>query len=302
VLKLTLLTRIIDVEAIAIAAWHGMVAYAKSILIASTFCLTLELIASHNRPSLASRIRGAFFWFVYIAITASFFAIFNAVWSKLHVKPLVNIDVGILSHTSYPVLHVLGWIFAPIAGSIVGEFFYYWFHRAQHTFPTMWRFHAVHHSLREMNGFNNNHHFTEEIFRIPFITVPMSLFVGVSVGYVPAIIMAIIGLQSQYEHSTTKLNLGWFRYVVADNRYHRIHHTINRNDWGHNFGSFVPFWDIVFRTAKFPQKGEWPDVGIPGVEEASTLQRFLFMPFTRKRLDGSDSTDAAAPIADVVSP
>jgi sterol desaturase/sphingolipid hydroxylase (fatty acid hydroxylase superfamily) len=182
----------------------------------------------------------------------------------------------------YPALHVLSWFAAPVAGGIIAEFFYYWFHRAQHTFPAMWRFHEVHHSLREMNGVNNYHHFTEEIFRIPFMTLPMSLLVGVDQGYVPAIILTVLGLQGQFEHSCTRFHLGWFRYVIADNRFHRIHHTINQEDWGHNFGSLVPFWDMVFRTARFPRKGEWPDVGVPGVDEPATLNDFLWMPFRRR--------------------
>lgn len=256
-----------------------MTTYWWHILLASTFCIVLETIVSHEKVSAASRLRGALFWFVYVIITASFFAVFNAMWGHLHFKPLVTVDVGLLSHTRYPALHVLSWIIAPIAGGIVGEFFYYWFHRAQHTFPAMWRFHEVHHALREMNGVNNNHHFTEEIFRIPFIVIPMTIFVGVDQGIVPAMIFTIIGLQGQYEHSSTKLNLGWFRYVIADNRYHRIHHTIHQEDWGHNFGSFVPFWDIAFRTAKFPKRDEWPKVGMPGIDEPKTLSDFLWMPF-----------------------
>jgi sterol desaturase/sphingolipid hydroxylase (fatty acid hydroxylase superfamily) len=134
-----------------------------------------------------------------------------------------------------------------------------------------------------MNGTNNNHHFTEEIFRIPFITIPMTLLISVDQGLVPIIITTLIGMQGQYEHSTTRLHLGPLRYIVADNRYHRLHHSLNREDWGHNFGSFVPFWDIVFRTARFPAKGYWPPVGVPGVPEPKTLRDFLFMPFYRRK-------------------
>ena len=151
----------------------------------------------------------------------------------------------------------------------------------------MWRFHAVHHSLREMNAFNNYHHVTEQILRFPFMTIPISLLFSVNTGYIPTLILGIIHIQGQYEHSTTRINLGWFRYVVADNRYHRIHHTLNEADWGKNFGSFVPFWDMVFGTARFPKKSEWPDVGIPGVEEPKNVRSFLFMPFMLTEGDAS---------------
>ena len=259
-----------------------MMTYWQHILIGALFCIVLETIVSHENVTLASRLRGALYWFIYVVITASALALFNALWSELHLHPLVTIDVSQLSRTRYPALHVISWIVAPVTAGIIGEFFYYWFHRAQHTFPFMWRFHEVHHSLREMNGVNSNHHFTEEIFRIPFITLPLTIFIGIKQGFAPAIVYTIIGLQGMYEHSSTKLHLGWLRYVIADNRFHRIHHTICREDWGHNYGSFTSVWDIVFRTAKFPKRGEWPEVGMPYIDEPKSLREFLWMPF-RKR-------------------
>lgn len=267
------------------AALQGMKAYAWNVVFAGAILLVFEIALPANRYSLASRLRGSLFWVVYIAITASFFAIFNSFWAKLHITPLVTVDVGALSRSSYAWLHIVSWFVAPIGAGIISEFFYYWFHRAQHTFPLMWRFHEVHHSIEEMSAINSNHHFSEEIFRIPFITVPMTLLFKVEQGVVPAVIFTIIGLQGMYEHSCTKFHLGWFRYVIADNRFHRIHHSVIREQWGHNYGSFLPFWDIIFRTAIFPKKHEWPDVGVPGVPEPRTLREFLWMPFRRRTVN-----------------
>lgn len=264
------------------AAWQGMRAYAWHILLASSICFALELFWPASKYSMRSRVRGGLFWAVYITITASFFAVFNALWAKLHITPLVTVNLGVLSYSEHKWLHVISWFGAPLVAGIIGEFFYYWFHRAQHTFPIMWRFHEVHHSIEEMSAWNSNHHFTEEIFRIPFITLPMSLLIGMNTGLVPWIILTLIGMQGQYEHSCTRWNLGPLRYIVADNRYHRIHHSVVREQWGHNYGSFVPFWDIIFRTAIFPKKDEWPDVGVPGVPEPKTIRDFMFMPFRRR--------------------
>ncbi|KAF1009471.1 MAG: hypothetical protein GAK28_00109 [Luteibacter sp.] len=265
-----------------ISAWTGMRNYAWSVLLASTICLALEMLWPKSKYSVKSRLRGGLHWAVYIAITATSLAFFNALWAQLHITPLFTLRLGVLSYSEHKWLHPISWFGAPLLAGIIGEFFYYWFHRAQHTFKFMWRFHEVHHSLEEMSAWNSNHHFSEEIFRIPFITIPMSLLFALDTGLVPALIFTIIGMQGQYEHSCTRWNLGPLRYIVADNRYHRIHHSVHREQWGHNFGSFVPFWDIVFRTAIFPKKGEWPDVGVPGTPEPKTVRDFLFMPFRRR--------------------
>ncbi len=153
----------------------------------------------------------------------------------------------------------------------------------------LWRFHAVHHSLREMNAWNSNHHFTEEIFRIPFVAIPLSLLFQGDPGYVPAIIIYVMRMQGQFEHSSTKFNLGFLRYIIADNRYHRIHHSIEQRHWNKNFGFFTPLWDIIFGSVWFPQKKEWPNVGLPQIDEPKTLSDFLWRPFRNQSFTASSS-------------
>jgi len=165
----------------------------------------------------------------------------------------------------------------------VGEFFYYWFHRAQHTSKFLWRFHAEHHSLEEMSALNSNHHITEELFRIPFITIPMSLLFNFEQGYVPWIWATLMSMQGLYEHSATKIHLSWFRYLVPDNRFHRIHHSKEKKHFNKNFGSGSAIWDIVFRTAHFPENGEWPDVGLSYMNEPQSVKEFLVRPFLKRK-------------------
>ena len=126
----------------------------------------------------------------------------------------------------------------------------------QHAVPFFWRFHSVHHSLREISAWN--HHFTEEIFRIPFVTLPLSLIISGDPSHVPLIIASVRAMQGLYEHSCMRVGLGPLRYIIADNRYHRIHHSLDPQHFGKNFGSGTPVWDIVFGTAYFPRKQQWP--------------------------------------------
>ena len=208
--------------------------------------------------------------------------VFNRLCAGLGVQPLINVDLSALTMSPFWPVRVLAWVFVPLAIGAVAEFFYYWFHRAQHTFPVLWRFHEVHHSVREMSALNCNHHWTEEIFRVPVITIPLSLLFRFNPGYVPTVVYFVIGLQWLFEHSCTRLHLGPFRWLLPDNRFHRLHHSIRPEDWGHNFGSGCLLWDVIFRTARFPRPGEWPEVGVPGIEEPRTMRDFLFRPFRRR--------------------
>jgi sterol desaturase/sphingolipid hydroxylase (fatty acid hydroxylase superfamily) len=264
-------------------AAHGMVDYGWRILYASMFFFVLELVIGRNHYSKASRLRGALFWVAYIAITVVCITAFNTVWARLGVRPLFAFSLAGLSSSASMAVQVIGWVAGPVLAVIVGEFFYYWFHRAQHASKFLWAFHAEHHALREMSAWNSNHHFTEEIFRIPFMIIPTSLLIQLDPGYAPPLVWLLIGVQGQYIHSHTRLNLGPLRHVVADNHFHRIHHSVERQHWNRNFGSFTSVWDTLFGTAYFPRRDEWPDTGIDEHDEAKTLREFLFRPFGKLR-------------------
>lgn len=269
------------------AAWFGRVS--ETVFVAAAATMVLELVLPKSRYSLISRVRAVLFWVNYIAINALALTLFYRLWSLLGVKPLIAIDLRFLSSSEYSPLRLLGGFVAALLALQVFEFFYYWFHRLQHTSKFLWAFHAEHHSLEEMSAFNSYHHFTEEVFRIPFIVIPMSLLVQFEQGYVPWIWAALFGWQSIYEHSATKLHFGWFRYIIPDNRFHRIHHSRDPKHWNKNFGSGSAIWDLIFGTVYHP-KNEWPDVGLNDIREPKTMREYLFRPFIRVRDDDISST------------
>lgn len=256
-------------------------AYAGRTFLAATVIAVIEYVLPQQaqQPTI-SRFRGAAFWLVYIIITATGIVVFNQAWREAGLAPAFHIDLTVLSQSTTPLLASVGGIFAMLIGIQFGEFFYYWFHRLQHSVKFLWHFHAVHHSLRQMNAFNSNHHFTEELFRIPFITIPLSLLFSFEQGYVPWLFAALMGWQGIYEHSATKVHFGWFRYLVPDNRFHRIHHSIEPRHFDRNFGSSSALWDFVFKTIYHPRNDEWPQVGIEEVHEPRSIREFLFMPFS----------------------
>jgi sterol desaturase/sphingolipid hydroxylase (fatty acid hydroxylase superfamily) len=213
-------------------------------------------------------------------------------WAGIH--PLLTIDVGAILHTNNQTLNIAGEIGAGIVVAMIADFFYYWFHRLQHAVPFLWRFHAVHHSIREMGAFNCNHHITEDAFRLPFVALPLAL-VQFQSGFVPAVAVLLIGAQPIFEHCCTRLHLGPLRYLIGDPRFHRIHHSLERKHWHVNFGSFTTVWDSLFRTAMFPQKGDWPEVGLADQPEPMTIKDFVIHPFVRRK--GNAETSIGVPQA-----
>lgn len=197
------------------------------------------------------------------------------------VSPLAVLNLAPLTESPSLPTRILGWLVAAFAVSFASNFFYYWLHRAQHAIPFLWRFHRVHHSITEMSAANSYHHFTEELFQFVAVTIPVSFLFGVESGPVPWILLTVVGTHALFIHSSANIDIGPLRYVIGDNRFHRIHHSLEERHFNRNFGTSTPLWDVLFGTAHFPKPGEWPDVGLSHVAEPRTLRDYLLMPLRK---------------------
>lgn len=232
--------------------------------------LLIELIAPQDRISIRERLRAWTFWAIFIPVNAVAVTALGSVWSSLGVRPLLVIPVGGWLN---------GWglaalIIAPLLAAIVNDFFFYWFHRAQHRF--LWRFHAVHHSIRDLHGGSGYHHVSEPAFRFLLLTIPASL-ITTDARIVVAMGM-LLALQQVYVHSSASAGLGPLRAILVDNRFHRVHHSLDERHFDKNFGAMTTLWDRLFGTAYWPGKDEWPAVGLAEIDEPRTVREYLDLP------------------------
>ncbi|MBV8683457.1 MAG: sterol desaturase family protein, partial [Caulobacteraceae bacterium] len=244
-----------------IAATWGGVLHFLTLLPIFIAALVLEIIAPviGARASLINRLRNLRFWFAYVVCGAFLCGFVAPVIAAFHVRPL-------LPNWAFP-----GGVLCAL---VVGDFAYYWFHRFEHRF--LWPWHEVHHSPRDLHGLSGYHHPVESALQLFFWSVPLGLIVPNPFG--PTVLFAISMSWNQYVHSNTALGLGRWRVILADNRFHRIHHSLTPEHWDHNFGVLFPWWDLMFGTAWMPQPEEWPDVGVPKYGEIQNLGEFLARP------------------------
>jgi sterol desaturase/sphingolipid hydroxylase (fatty acid hydroxylase superfamily) len=220
-------------------------------------------------PSLRSRLKAVQFWIVYWLVSALVLRGLSPLYFSLGVRPLFDsLAPGLLPRPAALVV-------AAILGALIGDFFYYWCHRAEHRF--LWRFHAVHHAVREMSGVTAYHHVTEPLMKTVLYVLPVSLFIRDP--FTAPVIGALLGLQGHYLHSMTRLNFGPLGRLIQDNRFHRIHHSIHAEHHDKNFAVFTTVWDRLFGTAYFPAKDEWPETGVADMPEPETVLDYLWAPF-----------------------
>ena len=148
---------------------------------------------------------------------------------------------------------VIAWTVAILAWDLIG----YASHVARHRYDFLWRFHAIHHSQREMNFFTQ-HRFhdidvlaDQTIRTIPLLALNAS-FSALGIFYVIAL------AHFRLYHSNIKSDYGVLRYVLVSPQSHRIHHARDPYQLNSNFGIFFSLWDRAFGT-QYPHRDEYPD-------------------------------------------
>jgi sterol desaturase/sphingolipid hydroxylase (fatty acid hydroxylase superfamily) len=138
----------------------------------------------------------------------------------------------------------------PVAFLVI-DFFGYWSHRLQHASP-LWRFHAIHHSSRELDWLASarNHPLAELVGRMMVVTPILLLGVDprVLAGIVP-----FIGLWAVMLHANVRWTFGPLRYVIVTPLFHRWHHSRAPEARNKNFAGLLPIWDLLFGTFYLPE-------------------------------------------------
>ncbi|MCJ7673213.1 MAG: sterol desaturase family protein, partial [Acidimicrobiia bacterium] len=154
----------------------------------------------------------------------------------------------------------------------------YWGHRLTHRVPFLWRFHAVHHSIEQMDWVASGRlHPVDQSFTQAFTILPLFLL-GYG-GGVFAGVAVFITLLALFQHANVRLRFPVVRWIINTPEWHHWHHAIDAKANDKNFG--LPIVDKIFGTAYLP-KGERPTgFGIHDPVPEIGYLRHLAYPFTK---------------------
>lgn len=171
----------------------------------------------------------------------------------------------------------------------LADFLAYWRHRVEHS-RWWWPVHKVHHSPTELHAANDIGHPIQALFTLLFVGIPLSL-IQIDGPGTPWVVGWVVALLSIYIHSPIDFQFGPLRRVFVDNRFHRIHHSLEPRHFDKNFGICFSLWDQLFGTAYFPVSDEWPRVGVADVRPPGNVREFLALPFDRLQAERSARRD-----------
>lgn len=157
-------------------------------------------------------------------------------------------------------------------------------HRAYHNTPWLWRFHAVHHSSREMDWLAGSRiHLVEIVLTRSAVMLPL-LVLGFSASAINAYVI-LVGLQAVLAHANLGVRFGWLEYILVLPRYHHWHHARHRDYIDVNYAIHLPLVDMLMGTFKLPPCHAWPDEY--GVMKLETVPRGIvrqhLMPFRSRK-------------------
>lgn len=170
---------------------------------------------------------------------------------------------------------------------IIADTGFYLAHRAFHAFPVLWRFHSIHHGIKELDWLAAHRvHPVDQI-----ATMTASLLPVFALGFSgPAIIVfaVVYQWQSLLIHSNTKIPFGPLRWIFASPQFHHWHHGNQPEAYNTNFAGQLPFIDLLFGTFYLPGNRTPEKYGIDEDLPAYYHQQFIY-PFIKESRDENTS-------------
>lgn len=188
-------------------------------------------------------------------------------------------------------VHREGWGLAPLLGlSGLSEILAtvvaldcadYWWHRANHRVPFLWRFHKAHHVDTHVDVTTSLRFHPGELLLSGLVKASWILAWGPSLwGF--ALFELMISAASQYHHSNIDLPDAvepGLRLLHVTPRMHASHHSAYTGSLNANFSTIFSIWDRLFGTYIAPTPEHLGVMGLPyGRERDLDPQYLLTLP------------------------
>ncbi|MGB4860687.1 MAG: sterol desaturase family protein [Dokdonella sp.] len=175
-----------------------------------------------------------------------------------------------------------------ISSVVVLDLAIYWQHRWFHAIPVLWPIHRVHHSDTEFDVTLGLRFHPAEIL----LSLAYKMLLIVLLGIAPvAIIIYEVALAAfaLLTHSNIAISRrwdGWLRTVFVTPDWHRVHHSIHRDETDSNYGNILSVWDRLFSSYIAQPRDGHADmqIGLVGFRDSSaqTLPALLLQPVRRE--------------------
>ena len=188
---------------------------------------------------------------------SSLFVLPVTLWAALH-APWSRAELAAVSHWAWLPLDIL-----------LLDFWIYWWHRANHEWPFLWRFHEVHHRDRHLDATTALRFHFGEIALAAGVRAAVIVAFAIPLTSVIVFEIAVI-VATVFHHANWRippaLERALARLIITPSR-HWVHHHRVRSDTDSTYGTIFSFWDRWFGTTTPTQRTLLMPLGVEGQEE-----------------------------------
>jgi sterol desaturase/sphingolipid hydroxylase (fatty acid hydroxylase superfamily) len=260
--------------------WLGYALIGKSVLVLAWLAAAIIIENRWGAAIVPLRIAGyGIAWFARWGRNLGFFAL-NAGLAPLLVLPV----------TFYAAAHPLwtrpAFLWFPYAlplDLLLLDLWIYWWHRANHEWPILWRFHEVHHRDTFLDATSAvRFHFGEVVIAASVRGVVIFLL-AIPLGSV-LVFETLVLLATIFHHSNWRLPPALeqrLSRVIITPSLHWVHHHRRQSDTNSIYGTVLSAWDRLFNSGPNINRRRHMPIGVEGEEETGFV-RLIALPFYRR--------------------
>jgi sterol desaturase/sphingolipid hydroxylase (fatty acid hydroxylase superfamily) len=166
---------------------------------------------------------------------------------------------------------ILNWLRLPtpahfIAALLLFDLWTYFWHRAGHVLPHLWKFHRMHHSDPQMDVTTSNRFHLVEIGISSVLRIALIPLLGITFTEIvvyETLLQFVVQLQHANVGLPPLLERG-LRLIFVTPILHKIHHSQDQAETDSNFASLFSFWDRIFGTFRLRPDPENIRLGLAG--------------------------------------
>lgn len=193
----------------------------------------------------------------------------------------------------YPLLASIFFTFIAV---LVADFFIFFAHYLLHRVSYLWEFHKVHHSAEVLTPMTEYRmHPIDDILALGMGACANGILYGlliflfgssielITVANLNIFMFLFYFFGFHLRHSPVFISYGkfWERIFISPAA-HQVHHSNKREHYDRNFGFIFSFWDQMFGSLIFPERGMQISYGIGGEEkEMQSVRALYFRPFRK---------------------
>ena len=179
--------------------------------------------------------KNIFFWVLNIGIT------------PIIILPITIYATTFNLHQTFVINHLL---FQFLFHLVIYDLFLYFWHRANHEVPFLWRFHHVHHLDETLDVSSGIRFHFGEVILSALVRCAVIIVFNISLTNL-LLIEAIVFISSVFHHSNIKLPQkleSILSNIIVTPSIHWVHHHKRQKETDSNYCAIFSFWDYLFGT------------------------------------------------------